>query len=703
MSLYKKAGQRDLDALMRAYQSSMKISVLALSVVAVIEIIMLSFTFMNAAFYGEYLWKYRIFYISLLVLAVSYIAISFYIKRNWPKRYVILNIFNPFSACFFFLWAIGITYNDAIVNVVVDPTAYMTFSLSVPLCFYLPPVVYGVIAVTADLIMSHVLVTMSGSAATLPNLIIFFVFQLVLGISLLRTKRGLTEQIVTAEEQKKEIEELSSAQSRFFSSMSHEIRTPINSLIGLDEMILRRNISEDVNEDAEHILSASKMLLHLVNDLLDISKMESGMLELTYEPYQTRNMFSEIWGILSVSAKQKGLDFFIDLSPTLPECLYGDEVRIKQILINLLNNAIKYTKTGAVGLKVYSNWQSDNDPLLIYEVSDTGIGIKKEYIPHLFTAYRRVEDEETKYIEGTGLGLSIVKQLLELMNGTIEVESVYGEGSTFRVTVPQKVACDNEIGEIHISEEKSHGGAYRSRLFAPRARILIVDDTPANLYVEKRLLDGSGIEIDTAESGAAALKLTMEKKYHVILMDHFMPEMDGIECYKAIQGQMNGANRDTKTLMLTANVSSESEAIYRKEGFDGYLSKPVSVKALEEELIRLLPRELLEDKKISKYNGKEDDEHSVEEEISDSLIKIYTSAIDETARQLDMFLANGDIKNYTIKVHGLKSTSRLVNELSIAKMAEMLEEAGNRGDMETIQKMHPELISAYMACKEKYA
>ena len=703
MSLYKKAGQRDLDALMRAYQSSMKISVLALSVVAVIEIIMLSFTFMNAAFYGEYLWKYRIFYISLLVLAVSYIAISFYIKRNWPKRYVILNIFNPFSACFFFLWAIGITYNDAIVNVVVDPTAYMTFSLSVPLCFYLPPVVYGVIAVTADLIMSHVLVTMSGSAATLPNLIIFFVFQLVLGISLLRTKRGLTEQIVTAEEQKKEIEELSSAQSRFFSSMSHEIRTPINSIIGLDEMILRRNISEDVNEVAEHILSASKMLLHLVNDLLDISKMESGMLELTYEPYQTRNMFSEIWGILSVSAKQKGLDFFIDLSPTLPECLYGDEVRIKQILINLLNNAIKYTKTGAVGLKVYSNWQSDNDPLLIYEVSDTGIGIKKEYIPRLFTAYRRVEDEETKYIEGTGLGLSIVKQLLELMNGTIEVESVYGEGSTFRVTVPQKVACDNEIGEIHISEEKSHGGAYRSRLFAPRARILIVDDTPANLYVEKRLLDGSGIEIDTAESGAAALKLTMEKKYHVILMDHFMPEMDGIECYKAIQGQMNGANRDTKTLMLTANVSSESEAIYRKEGFDGYLSKPVSVKALEEELIRLLPRELLEDKKISKYNGKEDDEHSVEEEISDSLIKIYTSAIDETARQLDMFLANGDIKNYTIKVHGLKSTSRLVNELSIAKMAEMLEEAGNRGDMETIQKMHPELISAYMACKEKYA
>ena len=702
MSLYKKAGQRDLDALMRAYQSSMKISVLALSVVAVIEIIMLSFTFMNAAFYGEYLWKYRIFYISLLVLAVSYIAISFYIKRNWPKRYVILNIFNPFSACFFFLWAIGITYNDALANGVVDSTAYMTFSLSVPLCFYLPSFIYGVIAVAADFIMSYVLVTMNGSAAMLPNLIIFFVFQLVLGVSLLRTKKGLTQQIVIAQEQKKEIEELSSAQSRFFSSMTHEIRTPINSIIGLDEMILRRNISEDVNEDAEHILFASKMLLHLVNDLLDISKMESGMLRLNCEPYKTRNMFSEIWEILSVSAKQKGLDFFIDLSPTLPEGLYGDDVRIKQILINLLNNAIKYTKAGAVGLKVYSDRQPDDGVLLIYEVSDTGMGIKDEYIPHLFTAYRRVEDEETRYIEGTGLGLSIVKQLLELMNGTIEVESVYGEGSTFRVTIPQKAACENEIGEINISEEKSHGSAYQSRLFAPGARILIVDDTPANLYVEKRLLDGSGIEIDTAESGETALKLTMERKYHVILMDLFMPKMGGIECYKAIHGQMNGANRNTKTVLLTANVSSESDAIYRKEGFDGYLSKPVSLKALEEELIRLLPQELLEDKKLTD-SREEDDKHSDDDEVSDSLIKIYTSAIDETARQLDMFLEKGDIKNYTIKVHGLKSTSRLINEFSIANKAEMLEEAGNKGNMEMIQKMHPKLIREYLACKEKYA
>ena len=701
--MFKKVEQRDSDTLMRTYQSSMRISVLALSVVAAIEVIMLSFTFMNAVFYGEHLWKYRIFYISLFALSFSYIAVSLYIKQDWERRYVILNAYNPFSACFFFLWAIGITYNDALANGTVDPTAYMTFSLSVPLCFYLPPFIYGVIAVIADLIMSHVLVTMSGSAATLPNLIIFFVFQLVLGISLLRTKRGLTEQIVTAEEQKKEIEELWGAQSRFFSSMSHEIRTPINSIIGLDEMILRRDISEDVNEDARHILSASKMLLHLVNDLLDISKMESGMLKLAYEPYQTRNMFSEIWGILSISAKQKGLDFFIDLSPTLPEGLYGDEVRIKQILINLLNNAIKYTKAGAVGLKVYSNGHANDEFLLIYEVSDTGIGIKNEYIPHLFTAYRRVDDAETRYIEGTGLGLSIVKQLLELMNGTIEVESVYGEGSTFRVTIPQKAACENEIGEINVSEEKDHGSAYQSRLFAPGARILIVDDTPANLYVEKRLLDGSGIEIDTAESGEAALKLTMEKKYHVILMDLFMPKMSGVECYKAIQGQMNGANHDTKTVLLTANVSFESEAIYRKEGFDGYLSKPVSMRTLEEELIRLLPEELLEDKKIAKGNGKEDDEYSDDEKISDSLIKIYTSAIDETARQLDMFLATGDIKNYTIKVHGLKSTSRLVNEAEIAEMAERLEDAGKDGDMETIQKMHPELITAYLACKEKYA
>ena len=262
----------------------------------------------------------------------------------------------------------------------------------------------------------------------------------------------LKEAYRRAEEQRKEIDELNKSQSKFFSSMSHEIRTPINTIIGLNEMILRENISDEVAEDANNVRSASKILLHLINDILDLSKFESGKMELTPGNYDIGKMISEIVGMFWMRTKEKGLEFHVDVDPDLPMELYGDEVRIEQILINVLNNAIKYTMEGSVKLSIQYRRLNEKRCQIIYSVTDTGIGIKKESIPYLFTAFKRIDENENKHIEGTGLGLSIVKQLVELMNGTISVNSVYTKGTTFIITIPQEIAGDEKvrIGKVDI-------------------------------------------------------------------------------------------------------------------------------------------------------------------------------------------------------------------------------------------------------------
>ncbi|MCR5847925.1 MAG: DegV family EDD domain-containing protein [Lachnospiraceae bacterium] len=397
------------------------------------------------------------------------------------------------------------------------------------------------------------------------------------------------------EEQKKEIEMLNAAQNQFFSSMSHEIRTPINTIIGLNEMILRENINDEVVEDAVNIRSAGKLLLNLINDILDMSKFKSGKMHLLIAPYHTGNMLSDLVGMLWIRAKEKNLKFQINVSPDVPAELVGDEVRIKQILINILNNAIKYTKEGSISLTVQCE-RIDNETFnIIYTVSDTGIGIKKEDIPFLFSAFKRVDEDVNNHIEGTGLGLSIVKQFLDLMGGKIAVNSVYTKGSTFIVEIPQRAVSDKQIGEYDF--EKSHGigkkSEYRQKFEAPEARILIVDDNEANLMVAAKLLRDTKVVIDTVKSGEAALKKTQNIEYNVIFMDHLMPEMDGIECKKRIRNQTGGSSRDSKIVILTANAGEENRELYAKENFDGYLVKPVSADDLESELLRHLPKDIV--------------------------------------------------------------------------------------------------------------
>lgn len=412
------------------------------------------------------------------------------------------------------------------------------------------------------------------------------------------------------EKQRKEIAALNDAQNRFFSSMSHEIRTPINTIIGLNEMILREDVSDEVAEDAANIRAASKMLLHLINDILDMSKLESGSMQLSCVPYRIGDMLSELVNMIWVRARDKGLEFNVNVSPDVPAQVIGDDVRVKQILINILNNAVKYTREGSVSLSIQCGKMKDDKLSIIYTISDTGMGIKKENLPYLFDAFKRVDEDKNRHIEGTGLGLSIVRQLVDLMGGEVTVNSIYTQGTTFVIEIPQVVAGPETVGDLNL--EKKHKimrEAYYSRFEAPDASVLVVDDNASNLLVCKKLLRDTKVSVDTASSGEDALRLTTEKFYHVIFMDHMMPGMDGIECHRRILTQKGGKCTDSKIISFTANADAESRALYEREGFDGFLIKPVDGKSLERELARNLPRELV-------HYSVEDDDDVLEESMA---------------------------------------------------------------------------------------
>ncbi|MCR5357411.1 MAG: DegV family EDD domain-containing protein, partial [Lachnospiraceae bacterium] len=355
----------------------------------------------------------------------------------------------------------------------------------------------------------------------------------------------------------------------------------------------QEDASEEIKKDARNIQGAGRLLLALINDILDVSKIEAGKMEIVPVNYNVSSLLSEIVNMIWLKAEEKGLKFNVDIDPDVPETLFGDEVRIKQILINLLNNAVKYTPEGSVGLHMECEFPETGDALLKISVSDTGMGIKPEALPHLFDTFKRVDEEKNRHIEGTGLGLSIVKQLTELMDGEISVNSVYTQGTTFTVTLKQGISSDERIGNLSITSAGGMKGAekFEHSFHAPDARILIVDDNEMNLQVEDKLLLGTEMTVDLALSAQEALKLTLINRYDVIFMDHLMPEVDGIECYERIRRQKGGLNLNVPIIVLTANAGGENIEQYNNTGFDGYLVKPVSGRQLEDMLLKHLPAE----------------------------------------------------------------------------------------------------------------
>ena len=411
---------------------------------------------------------------------------------------------------------------------------------------------------------------------------------------LLCTLFAFVTSVYTAEnrivqKQKKEIEALNKAQKRFFSSMSHEIRTPVNSIIGFNEMTLRESVSDEVRENAQNIEIAGRTLLQTINEILDMSRLETGRMELTCSDYRVTEMLSEVVGIVWLRLQEKGLEFRIEAEPSFPFVLNGDEMRIRQILLNVLTNAAKYTKAGSVTLKIGGRTDENGTFWVAFDVIDTGVGIREEDIPHLFTAFMRVDEQANRAIEGTGLGLSIVRQLLDMMGGDVSVTSTYGKGSTFHIEIPQTVTDDTPIGEVDLRKtDRSAAPDTRSDFVAPELKILAVDDTPMNLMVVKKLLRDTKATVDTASGGEEALQKTLETRYDVILMDQQMPGMDGIECLHGIKAQENGLCRDSKIVCLTANIGAEIEQQCLREGFDGFLTKPVRGETLKNEIARLV-------------------------------------------------------------------------------------------------------------------
>ena len=429
---------------------------------------------------------------------------------------------------------------------------------------------------------------------------------LFIGILLKIQSRTYEQEKKSAEAQKKEVEQIARSKDTFFANMSHEIRTPINTIIGLNEMILREDISDEIAENAINIQNASKMLLTTINDILDLSTLESGKMDIVPTQYEISSMFSDLVNLIWIRAHQKNLEFKVDIDPEIPSMLYGDEIRIKQVVTNMLTNAVKYTSSGSVTLSAKGERVAADQILLRISVQDTGMGIRKESLDDLFSSFKRVDESDNRNIEGTGLGLNISKQLIEMMGGKISVDSVYHQGSTFTVEVKQRIVNVRPIGVINFATQKqlNHRAAYRQSFIAPDARILVVDDNSMNLMVVVKLLRDTKVKVDMAESGREALQKTAENTYHVILMDHMMPEMDGAATLRAVRSQTKGFCQKTPVIALTANVMSDAEQVYRNMGFDGYLAKPISAPLLEAGLLKYLPPTLIE------YMAQDDDDET---------------------------------------------------------------------------------------------
>ncbi len=432
-------------------------------------------------------------------------------------------------------------------------------------------------------------------------LVISLLVSAVLSLITLRPFVKAQEQLL---EEKVRAEGANRAKSDFLANMSHEIRTPINAMMGMNEMILRetrqmRDIIETnpygAIESSSNILTyasdcenAGQNLIAIINDILDFSKIEEGRMDLVEAPYKISSLLKELRETISIKADDKGLEFFINVDDDLPDVLCGDEVRTRQVLTNLINNAVKYTEHGFVSLTVNGEKKAGDTFLLKAVVRDSGIGIKHEDLQKLFKRFSRLEMERNSTLEGTGLGLVITQRLLDMMNGTVEVESEYGKGSVFTVTIPQRIVSEDEQDEnaAQLKSEPDRSGPLR----APEARILAVDDTRVNLTLVTALLQDTGITVDTALSGADAVAMAHRTHYDTILMDQRMPEMDGVETLKLIRLDAGGASAASPVICFTADAVVGAKERYLAEGFDDYMSKPITGYALEEMLAKHLPQ-----------------------------------------------------------------------------------------------------------------
>ena len=519
--------------------------------------------------------------------------------------------------------------------------------------------------------------------------------------------------------------EANKAKSNFLSNMSHEIRTPINAVLGMDEMILRECTDKKVLEYAHDIKNSGKSLLALVNDILDFSKIEAGKMKMNLSNYDWTSLCTDVVNMISVRMKEKDLEFKVEISSAIPRQLFGDEMRIKQVLLNILTNAVKYTEKGSVTFSVWTEVSGEDEVLLCVSVADTGIGIKKQDMERMVHPFERLDENRNKAIEGTGLGMSIIVQLLNLMGSHLDVESKYGIGSVFSFKLPQKVMDWTPIGDykeasssLSVKEDE-----YYESFHAPDARILVVDDINTNLKVMKGLLKETEVQVDTAESGEEALKKVALQFYNIIFIDHKMPVMDGIETFHAMQKMEGNLNKGVPCIALTANAISGAREMYLNEGFSDYLPKPVDPRKLEAMIMKYLPKSLysvnfvrvdedwIKEKEVENHLSSipgidfaEALEHCGTKEVFFDALKTFYENIPSNLEKIRSSLSSvreKGTKDYTILVHSLKSTARLIGARELSEMARKLESAGDASDFTQIENDTPLLLELYSSYHDK--
>lgn len=534
----------------------------------------------------------------------------------------------------------------------------------------------------------------------------------------------------------------SEAKTDFLANTSHEIRTPINAVLGMNEMILRetekaerlpdsdsagfREAFKKIKNYSGNVDSAGSNLLAIINDILDFTKIEEGKMDIIEVEYQLSSVLNDVSNMIYFKAKDKGLNFETDIDKNLPDTLYGDVVRVRQVMTNLLSNAVKYTDEGSVLLKMYgmeSDRLVDGKEIinLVIEVTDTGIGISEENLGKLFGKFERVDLEKNSTKEGTGLGLAITKMLLDMMGGEIVVRSEYGKGSTFIATLPQIVLSKDPVGNFKEKFEKSLGkrADYHESFRAPSAKVLIVDDTRMNLIVATEFLKDTKIKIDTAGGGKEAIELALQNKYDVILMDQRMPEMDGAEALKNIKEHKEGPNIDTPVICLTADAVVGARERYLSKGFNDYLTKPIDSTSLEAMLKKYLPMSKVtivkandEVKAELKAEAVSKDEFSAlkeagidtdkgiancggEKSFYIEMLAEYVADSSEKKEKMSKHLASGDLKEYGVIVHSIKSTSATIGVMTVSAKALLLENAAKEGDKDYITLEHDAMIEEY--------